>query len=318
MPTHRPTTFDSFHGQAAAIEQLRVPVVAARKRGEPLGHVLLVGPAGCGKTTISASVIPTELGCLDRVRSLVCSSIEKPQDFLPTVSTMPAGGVLFLDEIHALPKQVCEQLYSVLEDSRLTIVTGEDPHKQVIELELDRFTVIAATTREGLLPAPLRSRFKHTVHLDLYTEDEMAQILSWHAEANQLKLAPAAARALSQVCHGTARHAVNFVDACHDTISASDDADAGITMSVVHATLKRLGYRNGLSKREIQLLRRLAETSTGVAGLATLAAYMDEETTTVETVYEPWLLQVGLIERTPQGRRITDKGRLELTKVSGA
>lgn len=317
---NRPTTFATFHGQPAAVEQLRVPVAAAKRRKQQLGHVLLVGPPGLGKTTLGASVLPTELGVPpEHVKTLVCSSIEKPTDFLPTLTTVHPGGVLFLDEIHALPRQVVEQLYSVMEDGKLTIVTGEEPNKQVIEFELDPFTIVAATTREGLLTGPLRARFKHTVRLELYSDKDMEEVLQWHADQHGLMFGTGAVIELAQVCHGTARHAVNFVDACLDTIHADPKADSDfIGLSVVNATLLRLGYHNGLSKREVQLLRRLAETTTGVAGLQTLSAYMDEETTTIEEVYEPYLLQAGLIERTPQGRRITAKGRAELAKVPHA
>ena len=312
--TIRPLSFESFHGQKAAVAQLQVAVRAAKKLQKPFGHCLLVGPPGVGKTTLGAGVVPTELG--SRVVQVNCSSLEKPQDLLPTLSTMGENDVLFLDEIHALPRQLSENLYTVMEDSFLTIVVGEDSNKQVMKIDLPKFTIIGATTREGLIPEPMRDRFKHLVRLDLYSDEEMVEVLDWVAQQMEIDFETRlACRKLMLACHGTARHAVRLVDACIETLAGDPGFDGvrAINSQVVEATMRRLGYgRNGLTKPEVQLLKRLIDAPNQTAGLSTLAACLDEEVDTVEDVYEPYLLRAGYIERTPQGRRLTAAGQVAL------
>ncbi len=311
MTAVRPDSFEAFHGQPVAIDQLKVAVKSAVRRKAVFGHTLITGSPGLGKTTLATSVLPFELGVT--VRSLVCSAISEPKEFLPVITTMKPGELLFLDEIHALPRECFEVLYSVLEDSKLTIVLGDDKNKQAIELALEPFTIVGATTRAGMIPIPLVDRFKHHLKLDLYSDAEMAEILSWTASRLDVAFAPTCADLLVPACHGTARHAGKFIEACIDSLYASDAADPKlIDQSTVTATLKRLQYAsNGLSRSEVQLLERLADAS-GAVGLNTLSSVLDEDSDTVSSIYEPWLLRQSLIEKTPSGRKITPKGRQAL------
>lgn len=311
----RPSTFSTFLGQGEVIDHLKVSVKAATRLKRPHGHVLFLGPPGLGKTSLAASVLPTELGTT--ATKINCSSIEKPQDILPTLSQIQPGTILFCDEIHCLPRQIQETLYSVMEDFNLPIVIDSGGKSQTINLRIPPFTLAAATTREGLLPAPLRDRFRHILRLDLYSDEEMSQVLRWLAQNSPAESIDDEAISLLLVpVHGTARRAVGLVESCIETAAAWDAPTLAITGEVARATLKRLRYSsNGLSLPEVRLLRVLAASTRGTVGLKTVAAVVDEETTTVEEVYEPWLLRSGLIEKTPSGRSITDKGRQALTGV---
>jgi Holliday junction DNA helicase RuvB len=306
----RPQSFDDFHGQPGAIGMLRVAVRSALARKKPLGHVLIVGSAGLGKTTLSASVLPTELGV--KVQSLVCSAIEKPADLIPTLTRMKAREILFLDEVHAMNRLCHETLFGVLEDFKIDVRIGDGKDAQILSVEIEPFTVLAATTRSGLLSEPFRDRFKHTINLVLYNDDDMAKVLQWTATQYEVTLPDPTL--LIPACHGTARYASRLIEACIDTIWCGDVTipSLDLTPAIIEATLRRLGYApNGLSKAEVALLRRLASSS-GPVGLNTLAAVLDEEADTVESVYEPWLLQLGLLEKTPSGRKITVAGKKAL------
>ena len=309
----RPQRFSEFTGQPAAKSVLEVAVRSAKARGKPLGHVLITGPKGLGKTTLAMSVLPTELGV--HARDLVCSSIEKLPQLTSVLCTMQAGELLFLDEAHCLPRIVHEALYSVLEDQKLTVVIGEGSNAKTMTVELPAFTVVMATTREALIPEPMRDRAKHHLRLELYSDDEMADILAWTAYKHDQVLHDL--RGLVAACHGTARHAGRLIEACIDTLYGSAwDPRGGITADVIQATLQRLGYSaNGLTIPEVKLLRRLAESS-GPVGLNTLGAYLDEDTVTLEEVYEPWLLQKSFMIRTPSGRQITPAGKKALKAIT--
>ena len=306
----RPTSFSEFHGQANAIAQLKVPVKAAQRSGKVFGHTLLSGPRGLGKTTL-AGVIGAEMGA--SVVSLNAAAIEKPQQLLNALTLLKAGQILFLDEIHMLQRGMHEHLYTAMEDNKLTIVLGEGKDAKAYPVDLEPFTLVGATTREGLLPAPLLDRFKHNVKLDLYEDDEMAQVLKWICGGTGFSIDAEALSLLVPACHGTARHAVTLLDATTDTFYAIDEPGFGsmgmlpkeIDGVIVRGTLSRLGFRKGLNRNEITLLKQLAA---GPKGLTTLAAVLDEEAITVETVYEPWLLRKGLIVKKPGGREITAAG----------
>ncbi len=316
MSAIRPKSFNEFHGQKAAVDLLKVAVLSAKRRKKPLGHALLTGPAGVGKTTLAMSVLPNELGA--EARSLVCSAISEPKQFLPVLSTMKEGSLLFLDELHCLPRICQEQLFSTLEDGTLTI-SFDDDKTPPMSVKLPDFTIIGATTREGLLAQPLRDRFKHQIKLELYSDDEMVEVLGWTVLAMDATFDQNAVDLLVKPCHGTARFASRLIEACIDTCFAQeeepDEQIIVINKDIIKATLKRLGYSpvHSFSKPEFQLLIRLASAS-GATGLNTLASLVDEEVVTVSEIIEPWLLRKGFIEKTPSGRKITQAGRNALAE----
>jgi Holliday junction DNA helicase RuvB len=305
----RPNSFETFLGQTAAIEHLKVSTRAAKRLGRPHGHVLFTGAPGLGKSTLASYVLPAELGSQSTVVN--CASIEKPADLLPTLSTVKQGQVLVLDEIHCLLMPLKETLYSVMQDSVLPIVLGEGDKRQVLNLTLPAFTLVGCTTRDGLLPIPLLDRFKHTIRLESYTDREMIDVLTWMAQNSEAEaITGEAAAVLATACHGTARHAGRLIESCVETAAAGGLPTLAITREVAVSTLTRLRYApTGLSAAEVQLLDCLAGSSRGTMGLNTLASVMDEEALTVSEIYLPWLLKSGYIETTPAGRTITEKGR---------
>ncbi len=328
----RPTKFSEFNGQPAAVEQLRVPVVAAGRLKKPLGHVLISGPPGLGKTTLGRHVLATELGSYSK--ALNCAAIEKPEQLLPTILGMKEGQLLFLDEIHRLPKQLCECLYTVMEDFQLSMVYGDKGNEKVMVIDLPPFTIVGATTREGMIPAPMLSRFKHSVKLDLYSDPDMEQVLRWTLPkvCSEAKFEATSLKHLVAACHGTARHASKLLEACVDTFVTSDEYEdryglggpeyemgcelIPVTDQSIQKTLVRLGITpNGLNKTERDLLRRLEAAPGQTLGLSSMAAMLDEEEETVETAYEPWLLRAGYIIRTPRGRQLAPAGSQALREA---
>ena len=303
----RPVSFDEFVGQPDTVNQLRTAVRASQLRGSPMPHVLFEGPPGCGKTSLAASVLPNELKT--QVRTVVCSSVAKPEDLLPTLSTMRAGEILFLDEIHALPRQLFENLYSVMEDATLTIVVGEPPNRQPMTIALPRYTIVGATTREGLLPEPLLDRFPVKARLSLYGADDMTKILAWYFDhhADHVVINTEALRLLVPACHGTPRLAVHLVGlVCDHALVAGSQA---ITAKEVLSTLAAQRITaEGLNEREFKMLEYLARATRPI-GLQTLSSVLDAEVETIERVIEPWLLYIGAVEKTPSGRIATSKGR---------
>lgn len=316
----RPKTFAEFNGQQDVVNQLRIGVRSAKLRKQLMSHTLLLGPAGLGKTTMAMSVIPNELGvdCL----MFNCASVTKPQDILPTLTKVRPGSILFLDEVHALAGTgVYDTLLSLLEGSTVTINIGEGSDKRLLNVQVEPYTILAATTKESSLPEPLRDRFRHQVRFTLYDDPAMAAILKWTASQVEATFSESAVTPLIAACHGTARHAVRLVEACIDTIAGDErfaDRDLqDISCDVVLATLTRLGYKEGLTAPEFDLLRRLYAAPQGKLGLNTLASVLDEETRTVEQVYEPYLLQKGLIVKATNGRQITPAGQALVRVVLG-
>lgn len=304
MTMKRPTSFAEFHGQAKAVEQLKVAIKSAKIRKVPLGHCLLYGPAGLGKTSLAQYIIPNELGVA--CTALNCAAVERAEDILPTLSTIKAGSILFLDEIHMLPVHVREHLLTVLEDSSLTVNVGTPDSKKLLSISLPKYTIVGATTRLGLLPETLQDRFKLKLQLETYSAEEMAEVLKWLAAHVELRLE--AAEQLVAASHGTARIAVTLVEACLDTVVA-DDLPPVVTDDVVKRTLARLGYIHGLTATEAKLIKALVEAPNCTLGVKALASVMDDDALTLETVVEPWLMQTGLITRTQSGRQLTEQGK---------
>jgi len=306
----RPASFDSFIGQEQAVKQLRVAVNASKAREMAMGHALLLGPAGLGKTTLGCSVVPNEMG-VPAATYVNCSAIEKTTDLLPVLTTQKAGSILFMDEIHALIPAAKEYMLSLLEDSRITVSMGNGSN-DLMTIDLPKFTVIAATTRPAALSEPLRDRFMHIVNLTPYTDDQIAQIIVWHSSKRGVEaLCTDVHVHLAPLCRGTARHAVRFVESCIDTIYA-DNLSKFITKPVVAMTLERLGYIGNMTPAERKVLTALSKAKDCRLGLNSLAAQVDEEPGTVESIIEPWLLQQGYVVRELKGRVLTDLGKKQL------
>jgi Holliday junction DNA helicase RuvB len=308
--TNRPAGFDAFHGQSSAVANLRVAVQSAKRQGKPLGHVLLSGPAGLGKTTLAASVLPAELGV--ECQHVNCAALESGQDLTNMLARMAPGNILFLDEIHMTPMSAREHLLTALEDSSVSVKIGEPPDEQILKVDLSPFTIIGATTRPGVLDAPLRSRFRYSLTLQAYTVPEMVQIIQWHADKASAVVDDNAAELLAAVSHGVARTGVSLLECCVDSYWAtSAQPPVQVTAPLVSETLSRLGYVGQLHRTEFRYLSTLAQSQRPV-GLKALSVVLDEHEQAIEDVYEPWLLRQGYITRGPSGREITEQGSLIL------
>lgn len=307
--TLRPQSFAEYVGQERLKKNLGLAIDAAKKRGEPIDHVLLYGPPGLGKTTM-ASVIANEMGA--NIRVTAGPAIEKAGDLASILTNLQDGDVLFIDEIHRLSRAVEEVLYSAMEDFKLDIVIGKGPAARSVRLDLPKFTVIGATTRTGSLAAPLRDRFGLIHRLEFYTPAEIEQVIMRAAGILDSKIDRAAAADLSTRARLTPRIANRLLKRVRDYADVNGD---GIIDSLT--TKKALALLEvdelGLDSADRQLLRSMIENyGDNPVGLTTLAALTGDEASTIEDFYEPYLLQIGFMERTPRGRRVTQKARRHL------
>ncbi len=307
--TLRPKTFAAYIGQKLLKQNLSLAIDAAKHRGEPVDHILLYGPPGLGKTTM-AGVIATELGTHLRVTS--GPAIERAGDLASLLTNLADGDVLFIDEIHRLPKTVEEVMYPAMEDFGLDVMLGKGPSAKSIRLDLPRFTIIGATTRAGAISAPLRDRFGHVHRLEFYSPAEMIEIIERAAGILGVKLDRSAAEEISMRARLTPRIANRLLKRVRD-FAQVHQVDT-ITRKDARAALHLLEIDDlGLDTSDRQLLSAIiTHYAGGPVGLATLAALCSEETSTIEDVYEPYLMQIGMLERTPRGRCVTPKAYAHL------
>jgi Holliday junction DNA helicase RuvB len=302
--TLRPRDFEHYIGQERLKENVRLAIKAAKKRGEPLDHVLLHGPPGLGKTTM-ATVIANEMGAQIRVTS--GPAIERPGDLASLLTNLQDGDILFIDEIHRLNRTVEEVLYSAMEDFKLDIMMGKGPSARSLRLDLPKFTIIGATTKTGSLAAPLRDRFGMMYRLEFYQPDEVKRIIEQSAEILGVKIKPDAAAELGRRSRLTPRIANRLLKRVRDY--ADVNGDGIIDTSISTKAFQLLDIDDlGLDTADRRLLTAIIENyGGGPVGVETLAALTAEERGTIEDFYEPYLMQIGLLERTPRGRKATHK-----------
>lgn len=302
--TLRPQSFSEYVGQERLKRNLKLAIEAAKKRGEPIDHVLLYGPPGLGKTTM-AGVIANEMGVGLRVTA--GPAIERAGDLASILTNLQDGDILFIDEIHRLGRTVEEILYSAMEDFKLDIVIGKGPAARSVRLDLPKFTVIGATTRTGSLAAPLRDRFGHMYRLEFYEPRDIEKIITRSAQILDTKIAPNAAKTLSERSRQTPRIANRLLKRVRDY--ADVNGDGIIDEPLTKSALQMLEIDElGLDPADRQMLVAINDNyGDNPVGLTTIAALTGDEATTIEDFYEPYLLQIGFIERTPRGRRVTPK-----------
>ena len=300
----RPTSFADFVGQEKVRERLMLSVEAARGRGEALDHVLLSGPPGLGKTTL-CYILAEAMGV--QVHATSGPVLEKPVDLAGMLNSLNAGDILFIDEIHRMQRTVEEYLYSAMEDFVFDILIDQGPNARSIRLPLPRFTLVGATTRQGLLSAPLRSRFSINARLEFYTDAELARIITRSAGLLEVDIDPDGALQIARRSRGTARVANNLLRRVRDY--AQVKAGNRITEAVADTALRLLGIdETGLDEMDKLILRTVCERfHGGPVGLGTVAVSVGEEPDTIEDVHEPYLIQEGYLARTPRGREATTK-----------
>jgi Holliday junction DNA helicase RuvB len=308
----RPRTLADFVNQERVKEQLSIALAATKARGEALDHVLLAGPPGLGKTSL-AQIVRNELGV--GIRQVAGPALDKKGDMAAILTTLEPRDVLFIDEIHRLNRAVEEILYPALEDFRLDIVVGQGPGARTLTLDLPPFTLIGATTRTGLLTTPLRDRFGLTFRLDLYGKEELARIVRRSARILDVAVDDDAAELIAARARGTPRIANRILRRVRDVAEVRHQG--AVTTAIAEEALALLEVDAvGLERFDRDLLRCVVERfGGGPVGLSTLAVALGEEAETIEDVYEPYLLQLGFLQRTPRGRMVTDLGREHLGKA---
>jgi len=302
----RPNLWNEYVGQENIKQNLHILLGAALERKHPPEHLLFYGPPGLGKTTL-AYLIAKELGAQIKVTS--GPAIEKVGDLASILTNLSAGDVLFIDEIHRLNKTIEEVLYPAMESGNLNIIIGKGPGARIIQLDLPPFTLIAATTRIALLSSPLRSRFSGgTFRLEFYTEDELSRIIMRSANILGVDISPEASLLISKRCRSTPRVANHFLKRCRDFAQINNQNK--IDEKTVGDSLTLLGVDHlGLTVSDREVLKMIAtKFAGGPVGLGTIAVALSEEEATVEEVYEPYLIQLGFLDRTPRGRVLTEAG----------
>jgi holliday junction DNA helicase RuvB len=306
--TLRPLQFEDFVGQQKIVDNLKIFITAAMKRGESLDHVLLTGPPGLGKTTL-AYIIANEMGV--QIKSTSGPALDKPYNLAGILTNLSAGDVLFIDEIHRMNPLIEEYLYSAMEDFKIDIVIDSGPNARSVQLNLPNFTLVGATTRAGLLSSPLRSRFGVTNRLDYYPSESLERIIKRSSKILNVEIKTDGAKEVASRSRGTPRIANRLLKRCRDFAQADKKLEHFnniITKEVAEYSLKALEVDElGLDDMDKRILTTIIEKyNGGPVGISTLAVAVGEEPGTIEEVYEPYLIQEGFLKRTPRGREATE------------